>query len=80
VALLLEFGADPDQRGINDYTALHMAVGERNLDAVRVLLAAGADPRLKTRIDDYETPGSLADRIGFRDAAALLAAAADAAR
>jgi hypothetical protein len=26
IRLLLSFGADPNQRGINDYTALHMAV------------------------------------------------------
>src|SRR6185503_19618127 len=28
--LLLSFGADPNQRGINDCTPLHIAVGERN--------------------------------------------------
>jgi len=28
--LLLSFKADPNQRGINDYTPLHMAVSERN--------------------------------------------------
>src|SRR5262245_50918286 len=28
--LLLSFGADPNQRGINDCTPLHMAVAERN--------------------------------------------------
>ena len=34
IHLLLSFGADPNQRGLNDYTPLHMAVGERNLRAV----------------------------------------------
>ena len=34
--LLLSFGADPNQRGINDYTPLHMAVAERNLRAVQM--------------------------------------------
>src|SRR5687767_12373979 len=38
--LLLAAGAHPDQRGINDYTPLHMAVAERNLQAVEVLLRA----------------------------------------
>jgi uncharacterized protein len=31
ITLLLLFDADPNQRGIDDYTPLHMAVGERNL-------------------------------------------------
>jgi uncharacterized protein len=51
LSLLLEFGADPAQRGINDYTALHMAVAERNRPAVELLLQAGADPGARTRID-----------------------------
>jgi len=73
LALLLSFGADPDQRGVNDYTALHMAVGERNLPAVRLLLDAGADPHLRTRIDECETPREMAENIGVREIAALLA-------
>lgn len=72
--LLLASGADPNQRGINDWTALHMAVAERNAPAVRVLLEAGADPRLRTRIDDCETPRESAERATLRDIAALLAA------
>ena len=63
--LLLEFKADPNQRGINDYTALHMAVGERNPEAVKLLLQAGADPLLRTRIDDCETARELAERAGL---------------
>ena len=52
IRLLLSFGADPNQRGINDYTPLHMAVAERNPLAVHILLDGGADPELRTRIDD----------------------------
>ena len=55
VRTLLRFGADPNQRGINDWTALHMAVAERNALAVQLLLEAGADPDARTRIDDCET-------------------------
>jgi ankyrin repeat protein len=71
--LLLEFKADPNQRGINDYTALHMAVSERNPAAVQLLLQAGADPRLRTRIDECETPREMAERAGFVEIVELLA-------
>lgn len=73
--LLLDFGARPDQRGLNDWTALHMAVAERNAAAVRLLLEAGADPRLRTRIDDYETPREMAEAAGLAEIARLLEAA-----
>jgi ankyrin repeat protein len=72
--LLLAHGADPNQRGINDYTALHTAVAERNANAVRLLLAYGADPALRTRIDDYETPLELARSAGLSEIAAILEA------
>jgi len=72
--LLLSFGAGVNQRGINDYTPLHMAVAERNASAVAVLLEAGADPSLQTRIDDCETPREMAERAGLHEIADLLAA------
>ncbi|MGH7768281.1 MAG: ankyrin repeat domain-containing protein [Candidatus Binatia bacterium] len=74
IELLLSFGADPNQRGINDYTPLHMAVGERNLPAVKLLLESGADPLLRTRIDDCETPRQMAEAAGLAEIAELLAA------
>ena len=74
IKLLLMFGADPNQRGLNDYTPLHMAVGERHLPAIEVLLESGADPRLRTRIDDYETPLEMAEKAGLVEIAKLLAA------
>jgi uncharacterized protein len=73
IKLLLTFGADPNQRGINDYTALHMAVGELNLPAIEALLEAGADPRLRTTIDYYETPREMAEKAGMIEIASLLA-------
>jgi ankyrin repeat protein len=72
INLLLTFDADPNQRGINDYKPLHMAVSEGNLAAIEVLLEAGADPRLRTRIDDYETPYEMAERAGLVEIAKLL--------
>jgi uncharacterized protein len=63
---LLDAGADPNQRGLNDWTALHMAVAETNVDAVQLLLARGADRELRTRIDDCETPLELARSGGVR--------------
>jgi hypothetical protein len=71
--LLLSCGTDPNQRGINDYTPLHMAVAERNAHAVQILLDAGADPELRTRIDEYETPLEMAQAVGLDAIAALLA-------
>ena len=74
LALLLASGADPDQRGINDFTPLHMAVAERNQAAVALLLEAGADPRLRTRIDECETPREMARAAGLHEIARLLEA------
>ncbi len=70
VRLLLKNRADPNVRGINDYTPLHVAVSEGNLLAVHRLLQAGADPRLRTRIDECETPLEMARASG---AAAIVA-------
>jgi hypothetical protein len=72
VELLLSSGADPDQRGLNDYTALHVAVVEGNRPAVEVLLAAGANPRLRTRIDDLESPLEIARAKGYSEIAEQL--------
>ena len=71
--LLLSCGTDPNQRGINDYTSLHMAVAERNARAVQILLDAGADPELRTRIDECETPLEMAQAAGLDAIAAILA-------
>ena len=73
VRLLLAFGADPNQRGINDYTPLHMAVDMRYAPAIPILLAAGADPDARTRIDECHTAEQLADAQGLAGIAALLA-------
>ncbi len=71
LALLLEFGADIQQRGINDSTPLHHAAARNDAAAIEVLLAHGADPDARTRIDDLATPRDEALRNG--NAAALRA-------
>lgn len=72
IRLLLSFGTDPNQRGINDYTALHMAVAEGNALAVQRLLDAGADSELRTRIDACETPLEMARSAHRADIVAIL--------
>jgi hypothetical protein len=71
--LLLSFGADANQRGTSDYTPLHMAVAARDPLAVQILLDAGADPELRTRIDDCETPLEMATAAGLTVIAGILA-------
>ncbi len=79
VALLLDHGADPDQRGVNDFTTLHFAVSWERPDVIELLLARGADPTLRTRIDDCETPLDYARATGSKVCSALLEAAMPAA-
>ncbi|MBM3393769.1 MAG: hypothetical protein FJY37_03845 [Betaproteobacteria bacterium] len=73
LVLLLEAGADPDVRGLNDYAPLHLAAAMGNHPAVLLLLQSGADPRLRTRIDEQVTPAELAGASGHEDVVALLA-------
>jgi len=73
LALLLRHGARTDQRGVNDWTPLHYAVARRNLDAVRLLLAHGADVDAPTRIDDRTTPREDAEAVGFIEAVQAMA-------
>ena len=72
ITLLLAFGADPNGRGINDYTPLHMAVAERQAAIVRILLDGGADRELRTRIDDCETPLEMAEAAGLTVIASIM--------
>lgn len=52
ISLLLSFGADPYQRGINDYTPQHLAVSERDLTAVALLLDSVADHGFPTMMSE----------------------------
>ncbi|MBZ9743439.1 MULTISPECIES: ankyrin repeat domain-containing protein [unclassified Mesorhizobium] len=75
IRILIDHGADADMRGVNDWTPLHYGVAMRDAEAIRLLLAAGADPTLRTRIDHYTTALEEADIAGFEVAASLLRAA-----
>lgn len=72
LSLLLENGADPGQRGINDWTPLHYAVVQRDLPAVEILLDSGADPTVRSQIDDCTSPYEDALDTGFAEAADLM--------
>lgn len=73
VETLLAAGADLHQRGLNDWTPLHFAAAHDDVAAIRFLLAKGADPKLRTRIDDGLTPLEEARALGCLRAAAALA-------
>ena len=70
--LLLAFGADIQARGLNDWTPLHYAAANDDLDGVRLLLAHGADPNARTRIDALATPLEEALHLGRAAAVRLL--------
>jgi len=70
--LLLAFGADLQQCGLNDWTPLHHAAANDDVEGIKLLLARGADPTARTRIDDFSTPLEEAERLGRIDAARLL--------
>lgn len=75
VGVLLAAGADVNQRGLNDSTPLQWAAGQGDAAMVEQLLAHGADPHLRTRIDDYETAREMAERAGHYQIAETLARA-----
>lgn len=56
IELLCATGADVNARGINDWTPLHHAAAWNDVEVLKILLRQGADPRLRTRIDQYATP------------------------
>jgi ankyrin repeat protein len=70
--LLIARGADLGQRGHNDWTPLHYAVAQRDLKAIDLLVAHGADSAARTRIDHCSTPLEDAEAAGFAEAVAVL--------
>lgn len=70
--LLIRHGAALDVHGMNDGTPLHHAVWHDNIEAARLLIAAGADPHAETRIDDYRSALGDAEASGREAIAAVL--------
>ncbi len=73
--LLLDFGADIQQRGVNDYTPLHYAAARNDTEAIALLLSRGADPDARAQIDDFATPLEEAEILGHTQASARLRSA-----
>ena len=73
IRMLLEAGADIDAHGTNDWTPAHHAAARNDVEALKVLVDAGADLSVRTRIDDYATPLEEAEMLGHSpDAVAYL--------
>jgi uncharacterized protein len=72
IEALLAAGVDVNQQGFNDYTPLHYAASNNDPRLAEILLAAGADAALRTRIDDCETPAEVAETAGHTQLAEML--------
>jgi ankyrin repeat protein len=72
IELLLASGANIQEHGINDWTPLHYAAATDDLEGIELLLAHGADPNARTRVDDYATPLEEAEILGRAQAVRLL--------
>ena len=72
IELLLSFGADIQQRGINGFTPLHWAAADNDTKVVELLLFHGANPNAKTDVDDFTTPLQEAEKVGCAEAVQIL--------
>jgi ankyrin repeat protein len=70
--LLLRGGADPDLRGVNGYTAAHLAAVRNDVPTLELLARYGADFSVRTVIDGDTTPLEEARYLGLLDAVAFL--------
>jgi ankyrin repeat protein len=75
--LLLSRGANIQQRGVNDYTPLHYAAARNDAKLIELLLAHGADPSARTRIDEFATPAQEAELLRCTEAVEVLRKASE---
>jgi len=68
--ILIDEGAEIDARGEHDFTPLHEAVGQDKIEMVKLLLANGSNPNLKT--SDGHTAFDLAELLNHHDVLVLL--------
>ncbi|WP_170427662.1 ankyrin repeat domain-containing protein [Ruegeria arenilitoris] len=69
---IIAAGADVDEIGSSEYTPLHLAATRGDLEAIDILLAAGANPTIATGIDNFATPEEEARLCGEEEAADYL--------
>jgi len=72
IELLISFGANLQQRGINGFTPLHCAAADNDTKAIELLLSHGADVDAKTDVDDFTTPLEEAKSGGCAEAVQIL--------
>ena len=70
--LLLRAGSPVNLKGINEWTPAHLAAARDDVEALRILVAHGADLSIRTDIDDFATPLEEARTLGSRNAVAFL--------
>ncbi|WP_127114085.1 ankyrin repeat domain-containing protein [Shimia sediminis] len=70
IVILLQAGANVNQKGEHGYTPLHSAVEQGHLEATIILLEAGAKTALKN--DDGQTPIELSRLLGAKELEKLL--------
>lgn len=71
--LLIDAGADINERGINGWTPLHLAAVRDDEASMRILLEAGADRSITTKIDDDATAEEEARKLGHQRSADFIA-------
>ena len=73
LGLLIDAGANINERGINGWTPLHIAAVRDDEVSMRILLEAGADRAITTKIDDDATAEEEARNLGHRKSANFIA-------